>query len=131
MKTTLTLNELRAATVAQILTDIAANNTKREIVTELLGQDRITDRPVITRDDQGRIVKRVEVERDLLTGDVLESRETTHSYFKTGEIKDIVVSERDAKDKETGRRTIHHFTNGREPVMQAHVVEPEPKPVER
>ena len=126
MKTTLTLNELRAATVSQILADVEAQNDKREIVSELLGQDRISDRPTITYDEKQRIVKRVEVERDLLTGEVLESRETTHSYYKTGEIQDITITERDAKDAETARRTIHHFTDGRQPVVETHTAEPEP-----
>ena len=126
MKTTLTLNELRAATIAQILADVAANNDKRAIVQELLGQDRIVDRPTITRDDQGRIVKRAQVERDLLSGEVMGGRETTHLYFKTGEIQDIVVSERDAKDKWMGGHTIKHFTDGRVPQMVTHTVEPKP-----
>ena len=91
MKTTLTLNELRAATVVQILADVEAQNTKRELVAELLGQDRIVDRPTITRDDQGRIVKRAELKRDLLSGDGLESREATYTYYPTGEIDELIT----------------------------------------
>ncbi len=124
MKTTLTLEQMRSMTVAEILHDVEASNTKREIVAELLGQDRIADRPVITRDDQGRIAKRVEVERDLLTGDRLGGRVTTHTYHKTGEIDAIVISERDAKDKEKSKRTITHFTDGRQPEVETTVAEP-------
>jgi len=131
MKTTLTLEQMKAATVSQIMADVAAQNDKREIVSELLGQDRISDRPVITYDEKHRIVKRVETERDLLTDDVLGSVVTTHTYYKTGEIKDITISERDAKDKEIGGHTIKHFTDGRLPQMVMNVVEPKPKPVER
>ena len=126
MKTTLTLEQMKAATVGQIMADVVAQNDKRAIVTELLGQDRISDRPVITYDDQKRIIKRVETERDLLTDDVLGSVVTTHTYYKTGEIKDITISERDAKDKWIGGNTIKHFTDGRLPQMVTHTVEPEP-----
>ena len=128
MKTTLTLDQMKAATVAQILADVAANNTKREICTELLGSDRISD-VAVTYDDQKRIVKRVETERDLLTGDVLGSVVTTHTYYKTGEIEDIVVSERDAKDAETARRTIKHFADGKQPTVSA--IKPVLEPIEK
>ena len=124
MKTTLTLEQMKAATVTQILQDVAANNTKREICAELLGMERVPDRVVITYDDQKRIVKRVETERDLLSGDVLGSVVTTHSYYKTGEIQDIVVSERDAKDAETARRTIKHFADGKQPTVTAVTIKP-------
>ena len=124
MKTTLSLEQMKVATVSQIMADVEANNDKREIVAELLGTDRISDRPTITYDEKQRIVKRVEVQRDLLTDDVLRSVETTHSYYKTGEIEDIVVSERDAKDKEIGGHTIKHFTDGRLPQMVVRAVEP-------
>ena len=124
MKTTLTLEQMKAATVAEILADVTAQNDKREIVSELLGADRISDRPTITYDDRDRIVKRVETERDLLTDDVLGSVVTTHSYYKTGEIEDIIISERDAKDNETAKRTIRHFTDGRQPEVVA--LQPEP-----
>ena len=126
MKTTLTLEQMKAATVGQIMADVVAQNDKRSIVSELLGTDRISDRPVITYDEKQRIVKRVETERDLLSGDVLGSVVTTHTYYKTGEIEDITISQRDAKDKEIGGRTIKHFTDGRVPQVETHTVEPKP-----
>ena len=128
MKTTLTLEQMKAATVAQIMADVAAQNDKAAIVSELLGTDRTSD-VAVTYDDQKRIVKRVETERDLLTGDVLGGRVTTHSYYKSGEIQDIVVSERDAKDAETGGHTIKHFTDGRQPTVSA--IKPVLEPIEK
>jgi len=117
MKTTLTLDEMKAATVTQILQNVAANNTKREICVDLLGQTTVTDRVAITRDDQGRIVKRVEVERDLLTGDALGGRVTERDLYDTGEVNRIVISERDADNNETSQRTIKHYRDGRQPVV--------------
>ena len=116
--TTLTLKEMRAATSTQILRDVQDNNTKREIVTELLGQASTDDPVAITRDAKGRIIRRMEVERDLLTGDQVAATVTTNTYHPTGEIDSIVVSERDANDKETSRRTITHFTDGRQPTLE-------------
>lgn len=118
LTTTLTLEHMRAATKAEILQDVAANNTKRELITDLLGQAQVADRVAITRDGQGRITRRVEVERDLLTGDRLGGRVTTHDFYDTGEVNRIVISERDADNEETARRTIKHFRGGRQPVVE-------------
>lgn len=116
--TTLTLEQMRAATKAEILQDVAVNNTKREIAAELLGQTQVSDRVVITRDDQGRIIRRVEVERDLLTGDRLGGRVTTRDFYDTGEVNRIVISERDADNDETSQRTIKHYRDGRQPMVK-------------
>ena len=118
LTTTLTLKQMRAATKAEILQDLAANNTKREIAAELLRQTQVADRVVITRDSEGRIVKRVEVQRDLLTGDRLGGRLTTRDFYATGEVNRIRISERDANNNETSRRTIKHFTDGRQPTVE-------------
>ena len=108
---------MRVATKAEILQDVAANNTKRQIAAELLGQTQVSDRVAITRDAQGRITRRVEVQRDLLTGDRLGGRVTTRDFYDTGEVNRIVISERDTDNNETRRRTIKHFTDGRQPVV--------------
>lgn len=130
LQTTLTLAQMKSTTASQILTDVAANNAKAEIVAELLGYDRISD-IVVTHDKSGEVVERVETERDLLTGEVMRSVVTTHSYYASGPVKDIVVSERDAKGKELARRIIHHFADGKQPTVEVTNVKPgEEKPVE-
>jgi len=122
---TMTLEQMRAATKAQILQNVAAHNTKREIAVALLGQERVADRVVIIRDAENRIVKRVEVERDLLTGNRLGGRVTMRDFYDAGEVNRIIISERDAGNNEIGKRTIKHFRNGRQPVMvEANAVEP-------
>lgn len=106
---TMNLAQLRTATKDEILLDVSANNTKREIVSDLLGMDRIADSTVITCDDQGRITERVQIERDLLTGDVLESRVTTSTYYPTGEIDEIVSVVTNEAGDTVDDRVIKHY----------------------
>lgn len=120
--TTLTLAELRASTKADIIHDVgrwmAANMSKREIIVWLMDAERIPDRAVITRDDRGRIVRCVDVDRDPETGEALGGRVMLWQYFATGEIHYIVISDRDADNVETRRRRLCHFRDGRQPVME-------------
>lgn len=118
--TTLTLAELRASTKAGIIRDVgqwmAANMSKREIIVWLMDTERIPDRAVVTRDDQGRIVRCVDVDRDPGTGDALGGRVMTWTYFATGEVRFITASVRDADNNEVRRWRIRHFRDGRQPV---------------
>ena len=135
--TTMTLEQLKAATVGEILKNvgqyIAANYTKRQIITWLLLDDTeaksIPDKVVVTKDDQKRVVKRVEVDRDPETGIALGGRVTTWQYFATGEIRYIVISDRDAENVETRKRTIQHYRDGRQPVVSEQIQEEIPAEV--
>ncbi|HUW11463.1 MAG TPA: hypothetical protein VM537_17150 [Anaerolineae bacterium] len=82
-----------------------------------------------TKDDQNRVVKRVEVDRDPETGEVLGGTVTTWSYYKTGETEDIVTSTRNAENVETHRFTRHHFRDGRQPVVSEQIQEEIPAEV--
>ena len=135
--TTMTLAELRAATKAEILRNvgeyIAANYTKRQIITWLLLDDMyarsIPDKVVVTKDGQNRVVKRVEIDLDPETGVALGGRVTTWQYFATGEIRYIVISDRDAENVETRKRTIQHYRDGRQPVVSEQIQEEIPAEV--
>lgn len=124
--TTLTLQELRASTKAQIVRNvgeyIAAHFTKRQVIRWLVLGDtesgNVPDRTVVTHDDQGRVVKMVKVWRAPETGDRLSGRVMTWQYFATREIRFIFISDRDGDNVEIRRRRIRHFRDGRQPVME-------------
>lgn len=124
--TTLSLAELRAATKADILRDvaqfIAARFTKRQIIRWLvLGNMEgggIPDRIIVTHDDQGRVIRMVKVWRDPETGERLGGTVITWDYFATGEVRFIIISDRDGNNTETRRRRIRHFRGGGQPVME-------------
>ena len=115
----LTLTQLRAATKAQIITGITnylTNNfTKRQLIVFLLDRDREPDAPVTTRRADGQVSSQTDVERDVETGVMTGGRVVTYSYYPTGEVMDIVVSTRDAANKEIAKKVIKHFTDERQP----------------
>ncbi len=120
--TTLTLAELRAATKAEVIQDVArymaANMSKRQIIVWLMDADQMPDRVIVTRDDENRITRRVEVNRDPETGAMTGGTVTVKDYYDTGEIKDIIHSTRDADNNETRRIRVRHFTDGRQPIRR-------------
>ena len=114
----LTLEQLRAATKAQIVTAITNwlnNRTKRQIIALLIDMDVVADTPDVTYWPDGQIKRRDEVFRDAL-GDVTGGRRTNYAYYPTGEIDTITIIDVDA-DLTTvlGRRTIKHYLDGRQP----------------
>lgn len=120
--TTLILSELRTSTKAEITSNVRqwmmANLSKRQIIAWLMDADRIPDRTIVTYDDQGRVTRRVDRWTDPETGDALSGRVMTWTYFATGEVRFIVISDRDGDNVETRRRRIRHWRSGRQPRMQ-------------
>lgn len=123
--TTFSLEELRAATKANIIRDvgeyIATKFTKRQIIAWLVLDDvegdRIPDRAATTYEDQDCVIK-YEIWRDPETGDQVSGRVTTWSYFGTGEVYDIIISDYDKDNIETRRYRIRHSRDGKQPVME-------------
>ena len=116
----LTLAQLRAATKAQIITAIVnrlQDMTKRQIIIWLLDEvDRITDNPVRVHRPDGQIESQTDVERDTETGAKTGSRVVTWTYYPTGEVDEITITNKDAADKTIGKpKVIKHFTDGRQP----------------
>ena len=85
---------------------------------ELCYQGETTTERTMTRDDKtGDNGVLTEVCRDLLTNAVVSRRVTRWTYFPTGEIDEIAVTEFDAQGKETKRPTIKHYRDGRQPEL--------------
>lgn len=118
--TNLTLAGLRAASKADIIRDvaqyIAEHFTKRQIIIWLMDAERIQDRVRVTRDDLGRITHRQTTWSDIVTGNVVMNHDTIYTYYPTGEIEDITIIHRDGDGNITEQYTIHHYTDGRQPV---------------
>ena len=116
--TTLTRAQIIALNQGQLraaINQVINGWTKREMVLFLLDSDRIVDTPIITRRVDGQVETYVEVERDMETDVRIGGRRLTYTYYPTGEVDTIVISQRDAADKEKSKRTIKHFKDGRQP----------------
>ena len=95
--------------------------TKEYIITAILeGQTDTALEVNVAQGGRGPI-RRVEVTRDRLTGKVLGRKYMDWTYYPTGEVATITISERDASDVETARRVIRHFADGRQPVVESMV----------
>ena len=122
--TNYSLDQLRAATKPQILTAISSRltaMTRRQLVLWLLDLDdqnsAVSDAPIGAYRKDGQVESQIEVERDAETGARVGGRVTTWTYFPTGEVDTVIISERNAADKEMAKRVIKHFTDGRQPTV--------------
>lgn len=111
--TNLTLAQLRAATKAQIITAISnylTNNfTKRQIIVLLMDADSIADPPARTYRTDGQIESETLDMRDTETAAVVASRQVLWSYYPSGEVDTITVTEGETV------RSIKHYLDGKQP----------------
>lgn len=113
----LTPAQLRAMTRAEIRTaivDAVSAMSKREMIVWLIQTDAVEDDPIVTYEN-GQIVRRVEITRDPETGARMRGRVTTWSYYATGEVDIITISNRDSADGEVSKKRIKHYRDGRPP----------------
>lgn len=113
----LTPAQLRAMTRAQIrtaITDAVSAMTKREMIIWLIRADAVEDDPIDTYEN-GQIVRRVEITRDPETGERMRGRVKTWTYYPSGEVDVITISNRDAADGEVSKKRIKHYRDGRQP----------------
>lgn len=118
--TNMTLQQLRAASKADIVKDVGkyihAHFTKLQICKWLLDVELIQDVVEVTRDEAGRIISRLQVWRHVVTGDVDHNSETTYTYYLNGNVEDITITKRDGDGNVTEQFTIHHYQDGRQPI---------------
>lgn len=103
-------SDLQAMTPAQLQA-----LTKAQIIAAIL--DGITD-TALTRAEDGPHgqLKRVDANRERLTGKVTGRSTTTWSYYPTsGCVDEITTVEANDKGKEISRRVVKHFTDGKQP----------------
>jgi hypothetical protein len=116
---TLTLETMRSSTKTQIITNIrdylTANMTKKQLITFLLDRDTVDDTQVVTYLPDGQVDKIVDWKRDAETNNKISGVVTNFSYYPTGEINVIRVSQRNADNVETSHVRIKHYLDGRQP----------------
>lgn len=121
----LTLEQLRATTKEQIITKIndkLTSLTKKQIVEFIWGvKNVLTENLTLTELKQMKNSKNGQLLRVHETTDVLGkklgSQKTQWTYYPTGEVDTIKISELDANDQVISTKTIKHFTDGRQPVI--------------
>ena len=114
-----TLEQLRAATKAQIVTFITNklnSMTKRQIIIWLMDADVINIAPVVVRRPDGQLSSMTDVVRDVESDVQISKRVTEWSYYPTREVDTITIKTYDGSNALIGTRTIKHFTDGRQPV---------------
>ena len=114
-----TLEQLRAATKAQIVTFITNklnSMTKRQIVLWLMNADVINIAPVVVRRPDGQLSSMTEVVRDMESDVQISKCVTDWSYYPTIEVDTITIKTYDGSNALIETRTIKHFTDGRQPM---------------
>lgn len=121
----LTLDQLRAATKDQILTRLtsvfASMSRKKicEFIWTIKGVpfEGVTLSTLTVNHDvsEGQLL-RVYEKTDIL-GNKLGSQKMEWTYYPTGEVDTITVSDLNALDQIISQKTIKHFTDGRQPVL--------------
>lgn len=117
-----TIDQIRAATKAQIITTIAnylTNNfTKRQILVWLFNNVTIVPAvPVRTFNSDGQIASELDIDDDLETGTQTGGRQTNWTYYPTGEVDTITVKTLDAANNVIAIQVIKHYTDGRQPTV--------------
>ena len=121
----LTLEQLRAATKEQIITKIVDKLTPMtrkklcEFIWTIKGVrfEAISLSTLTVNHDvpEGQLIRIYET-TDIL-GNKLGSTKTEWTYYPTGEVDAITITELDALDVVISTKTIKHFTDGRQPVL--------------
>ena len=88
-----TIEVLQAKTVDELKTVLTADKTKRELLIEINGSDRIADKPVATYRKDGQIASMSEVLRDVETNEIIIAKDITWAYYKTGEVDEITITD--------------------------------------
>lgn len=120
--TTLTLNQLRAATKAQIITAITnklQSMTKRQLIIWLWDEiQQIHDDPITVTRKDGQAESQVTTIRDTETGAIVSTRSISWTYYENEPgrpVDTITLVEKDAAGKETAHKVIKHYPDGRQP----------------
>ena len=84
---------LQTKTVDQLKVDLTAGMTKRDLLIELIGSETITSKPIRKYRRDGQIESQSEVFRDVETNKVIGTKQITWTYYKTGEVDEIAITE--------------------------------------
>jgi hypothetical protein len=115
----LTIQQMRSATKAQIITSIGnflqANFTRRDLIRLLRDRDTTWDVPVYTYNPTGQPVSCLELERDDDTQAQIRKILTSWAYYPSGEIDTITIQNYSANNALTSQKVIKHYKDGKQP----------------
>ena len=119
----ITLEQLKGATKEQIISrinDKLNSMTKRQIIEwiwtirAIAIADNVFPDESIAVDGKNGQISRLEVFRDIL-GNKLKSTNLEWSYYPSGPVDIITITEMDATDKIISVKKLKHYTDGRQP----------------
>jgi hypothetical protein len=111
--TAIPITDAKAMTLTQLQTAIVP--TKRDALISINGSDKISAASIRTYAKDGQITSQTDVDRDVETDAVVSGRQITWTYYPEGCVDTITIIETDAAGKETSRKVIKHYTDGRQP----------------
>lgn len=119
----ITLEQLKSATKEQIISrinDKLNSMTKRQIIEWIwtiramaIADNVFPDSPIAIDGKNGQI-SRLEVFRDIL-GNKIKSTKTEWSYYFSGPVDIIIITEMDQNNKVISVKKLKHYTDGRQP----------------
>ena len=109
---------LQDKTIDELKTIVTADLTIRDLLIQITGSETIADEPVRTYRKDGQIESQSETFRDVETNEIVSTKQMTWTYYKTGEVDEITITE-NGKTK-----VIKHYIDGRQPtVMEVKLIE--------
>ena len=103
---------LQDKTVDELKAVVTQDKTKRELLIEIVGAETLSDEPARTYCKDGQIESQSEVMRDVETNEIVSTKQMTWTYYKTGEVDEITITE-NGKTK-----VIKHYIDGRQPEVK-------------
>ena len=94
---------LQDKTITELKEIVTADLTKLDLLIQIAGSETLSDEPVRTYRKDGQIESQSEVYRDVETNKIVSTKQMTWTYYKTGEVDEIAITE-NGKTK-----TIKHF----------------------
>jgi hypothetical protein len=117
----ITLEQLRSYTKAKIINWITTKlngMTKRKLIMFLWDEIQEMQRdPIRTYRADGQIESQAEIQEDIETGAQTGKRTTAWTYYPTGEVDEITISNYDALDGLLKRKIIKHYRDGKQPTV--------------
>ena len=105
---------LQAKTETELKTLVTADMTKRDLLIKLVGSEFVQTEPVRKYRLDGQIESEYSEDHDVETNALLKKRTTLWTYYKTGEVDTITITETDALGNGT-KKVIKHYIDGKQP----------------
>lgn len=116
-----TLEQLRGMTKTQIINKLSTwltnNFTKRQLILWLMDIEFMDEPPVRTYRADGQIEYESTTLVDTETNKQVSRRETTWTYYATGEVDIITIKHYDSNDALIRTKAIKHYTDGKQPTV--------------